>query len=135
MNIREGIIQALAANVELKALLEDRVWSTFMPNEGEVAGVWLVIHKIYGGEEGTNNRQGRLTHPTFQFSIGGTNKVSCDRVQELLIEFDCREFTYTEDGKDYVLTFHHQDDRDERDDKLRLYNQSVDLQVWVEIAV
>lgn len=129
MNLREGIKQAILANTELLTILGDRVWSTFAPVTTSYT-CWVVMTKIAGGEVESNQGDGGLTHPVFQFTIGGTDKVQCDRVQYLLEQFNAFEYTYAGEGGGHVLTFFYVDSRDGWDDRTRNYNPSVDLTVW-----
>lgn len=131
MNLREGIIQALAANGALNAIVGVHVTSSFAPENTPAAATWIVMTLINGGEEGGHDGDGNLTHPVFQLTVGGPDKASVDEVCRLLKTFNCFEFTYTENAVPYVLTFLHRDDRDEdRDTETRCFKASVDIEVW-----
>lgn len=133
MNIREGIIRAIAANVALTAIVADRVSSAFAPNNTPADLTWIVMTLVSGHEEGAHDGDGNLTHPIFQLSVGGPDKTLVDEVCRLLKRFNCTEYTYTEAAVDYALTFIHSDDRDEDwDQSTRCFKASVDLEVWAQ---
>ncbi len=127
-NLREGIKQALLANAAIAALVGARVWDGYAPSNVTAAGPWIVYRKIYGGEEGAMDGDQALTHPTYQFTIGGTNKVNVNAVQQLLVKFNCTNYAH----EDKVLTFYYKDDQDAWSDGARVQEPSVDLEIWVE---
>lgn len=132
MNIREAIRQALLSNQALTAIVANRVSSHYAPANTPADKTWIVMSKISGGEEGAHDGNQRLSHPLFQFTIGGGAQEKVDEVQRLLIALNCTEYTYTENGTPYVLTFFHRDDRDAVwDGGSRISEASVDLEIWV----
>lgn len=128
MNIREAIKQALLANAAIAALVGQRVWSGYAPTGTDKVGPWIVFTKLYGVREGAHDGDQALQHPVFQFTIGGTAKVSVDAVQDLLTRLNGTNYTHA--GK--VLTFFHKDDQDAWTDGTRVQEPTVDLEVWVE---
>lgn len=128
-NIAESIRRALLANAELNALVAGNVTATFAPNAAKMP-CWITMSQIYGGETGSHSGDNRLTHPTYQFTIGGTDKIKCDRVKTILSsQFNCVDFT---DAEGFVLTFMFSDGRDGWDEATMTYMGSVDLTIWVE---
>lgn len=133
MNIREGIIQAIAANAALTVIVGERVTSSFAPESTPADLTWIVMTLINGNEEGQHDGDGNLTHPLFQLTVGGPDKADVDEACRLLKAFNCTEFTYTEGAVDWVLTFLHSDDRDEDwSPETRCFKSSVDLEVWAK---
>ncbi len=131
MNIRTGIRNALLANAALVALVGQRITSSYAPNTTPVESTWIVMTLINGAEEGSFDGNSQLTHPTFQFTIGGADKEKVDEVQRLLVQMHCTEYDYTEGENTFRLTFFHSDARDAMwEGGTRVSEASVDLQVW-----
>ena len=133
-NLREGIKQAILANSVIAAIVGTNVSATFAPAATPADGTWIVFTKIAGGEVGAMDGDGGLTHPVFQFTIGGNDKEKVDTVQQLLTDFNCTEFTYNSGSvsvpSNHVLTFIYRDDRDGWEEGSRVYKAAVDLEVW-----
>lgn len=125
-NLREGIRQAILNNAELAALVGERVWSGHTPKTQ--SEVWITFIKIFGQEEGSFDGDQKLTHPVFQFTIGGANKVNVDEVQRLLVKLNATQYTYA----GVQILFIHKDDRDGWEDGTRQQDPSVDLEIWAE---
>ena len=131
MNLEEGLRQAILANAGIAALVGSRVSFEFAPVSTPLTAPWIVGTRINGAEEGAMDGDQQLSHPTYQFTIGGPNKAQVDRVRWLLCKFNCTEFIYTEDGTPYTLTFHHSNDFSEWEPDSRVSKALVDLIVWV----
>jgi len=129
MNIREGIIQAIKANAAITALVSTRVWFGYAPTGTDATGPWIVVTRLNNKREAAHSGDQSLMHGVYQCTIGGTNKVQVDQVQDLLIR-NFNGVQYTHEGK--TILFLHQDDRDGWSDGTRVQEPSVDLEIWVE---
>lgn len=131
MNIREGIRQALLANAALVAIVGQRITSHYAPANTPAGLTWIVMTKISGGEEGAHDGDQMLTHPTFQFTVGGGSQENVDEAVRLLLGMQCTEYVYNEGSNEYRLTFIHSDDRDAQwDGNTRVSEASVDFTIW-----
>lgn len=133
MNIRNAIRSAFLADAALVALVGQRIFTSFAPigRTTSVNDTWVVMTKLTGAEESAHDGNQQLSHPLFQFTIGGADKEKVDEVQRLLSTYNAREFTYDDQGTPRVLTFFHRDDRDDWEPESRLHKATVDLEVWV----
>ncbi len=133
MNIREAILSVLRADTALVAILGARMSSSFAPVNTPAELTWLVMTKVAGNEEASLDGNSDLSHPIFQFTIGGPDKTKVDEVQRLLCNLHGNEFRYEAQAPHYRVIFQHRDDRDlDWDSNERLFKCSVDFEIWFQ---
>src|SRR4051812_36157199 len=97
--LADSVLMALLANDATRITTDYAFQGQGLP--------YIVFNKLGGKQEGAHDGNQSLTHNRYQFSIGGDDKDACDAISQLLIAYNCTEYTYVDGSDQTTLTFYH----------------------------